>query len=270
MHYLEFRATLKYCLFLIFYTKDSSFRCQKNKKVKRHFINSNNEKEIIRKKYKCLDTCNGPLSSNCLTCDTIYRQLDFSTCICQANYYDIENYNVQTFTILDKNVLIILKMGALFVLLNFILEYKKVTHVNVLMDIMKNQIYHSVKVIIQIINQKNVLISLVCSSFCGAISTFDFNGLVKCQRCHYSCGTCGGIEETDWLTCMESDNRYQVGNTCICKDGYFISGLPICQKCSQILVPHAKIILQNISFWFQQMHAFIDIMMMDKMLNWIY
>ncbi|CAD8126820.1 unnamed protein product [Paramecium sonneborni] len=62
--------------------------------------------------------------------------------------------------------------------------------------------------------------------------TYDFNDLVKCQKSHYSCGSCGGIEETDCLTCMENENRYQVRNTCVCKNGYFDIGLPICEKCS--------------------------------------
>ncbi len=38
----------------------------------------------------CL-TCNGPLNSNCLTCDTTLRTLAGSTCICGLRYYDSNN-----------------------------------------------------------------------------------------------------------------------------------------------------------------------------------
>ncbi|CAD8189421.1 unnamed protein product [Paramecium pentaurelia] len=54
--------------------------------------------------------------------------------------------------------------------------------------------------------------------------------MIKCQSiklkdCHYSCGTCGGMEELDC-----TDYRYQVGNTFFCKEGYYDAGLPVCQR----------------------------------------
>ncbi|CAD8129739.1 unnamed protein product [Paramecium sonneborni] len=295
------------------------------------------------------NTCNGPLSSNCLTCDNSYRQLEFSTFSCPDYYYDIEQLQCASIfakkyqkdvTFLFKNVSIILKMVEWFVLI-FILEYQKVKYVNVLMDIMKNQINHNfrnalrnaklVKLqrtdvqlvhlilfvfyiqqrVVSVLQNymikktkspvKNVTLNAnygedqclscdsitnrelklnqcqckphyfeiqvqecqICSAFCyecqnnfdnctscnddryldgstckctakifgAAIGTFDFNGQVKCQKCNYSCGSCDGSDATDCFTCIENENRYQVGNTCVCKDGYFNSGLPVCEKC---------------------------------------
>ncbi|CAD8069752.1 unnamed protein product [Paramecium sonneborni] len=291
------------------------------------------------------NTCNGPLSSNCLTCDNSYRQLDFSTCICPDQHYDIgelqcaschfsckkcfddtENGCIVCSSDLHFRVL----KGNLCICANGYYEepdqaichkcsYKCETCETLaekcltcplnslrILDPIKgcfcseelydkeNEItcqkcHFKCKACItqgedkcltcdSIANRELKLNQClckphyfemqvqecpVCSAFCyecvnkfdnctscnddryldgstckcttklfgSAISTFDFNGQIKCQNCHYSCGTCDGSEETDCLTCMENENRYQVGNTCVCKDGYFNAGMPICEKC---------------------------------------
>ncbi|CAD8108413.1 unnamed protein product [Paramecium sonneborni] len=65
------------------------------------------------------------------------------------------------------------------------------------------------------------------------ISTYELRGILKCQVCHYTCLTCSKSSAPDQcLSCFDSDNRIQIGSTCICKDGYFEVGKSVCQKCS--------------------------------------
>ncbi|CAD8113135.1 unnamed protein product [Paramecium sonneborni] len=295
--------------------------------------------------FTCL-TCNGPLSSNCLTCDKKYRYLDFTSCLCPDKYYDVGelqcgscHYSCQKCFDDTDNGCIVCSLDLHFRVLkgNFckcidgyyevpgLAQCKKCSFkcetcettedkcltcpLNSLriLDPIKGcqcfgELYDKENEIAcqkchlkcktctaygenqclscdSIANRElkvdqckcqphyfemGVQECAICSAFCyecinqfdnctscyddrylegntcictskilgGAISTFDFNGQVKCQKCHYSCGSCQGIEQTDCLTCMENENRYQVDNTCVCKNEYFDTGLPQCETCS--------------------------------------
>ncbi|CAD8086016.1 unnamed protein product [Paramecium primaurelia] len=295
--------------------------------------------------YTC-QTCNGPLSSNCLTCDSTYRQLDLSTCVCLIGYYDIGQLecakcHYSCYQCFDSTIegCISCSMDLHFRLLKGNIckcidgyydelgnaKCKKCSYKCATCETQSDKCLdcplNSLRTLDPIKgcfcqgeyyekeneiacqkchfkckacdgqNQNNcvscdsvanrelkineckcqphyfeteVQECAVCSSFCyecinnfdnctscandrylvgstcrcitkfdgSEISTFDYNGLVKCQKCHHSCGTCLGIEEGDCLNCIESDHRYQVGNTCVCDEGYFDAGLPVCQKCN--------------------------------------
>ncbi|CAK67807.1 unnamed protein product (macronuclear) [Paramecium tetraurelia] len=65
------------------------------------------------------------------------------------------------------------------------------------------------------------------------ISTYELKGVLQCQNCHYTCLTCQkSSAPNQCITCLDSENRVQIGSTCICKDGYFEVGRAVCQKCS--------------------------------------
>ncbi|CAD8125277.1 unnamed protein product [Paramecium sonneborni] len=293
--------------------------------------------------YSCL-TCNGPFSSNCLTCDTTYRQLDYSTCICPNGYYDNGqlkcancHYSCQRCFDNTEYACIMCSFELQFRVPKGnmckcadgyyeeagIAQCQKCSHkcatclsgpdkcltcpLNSLrtLDSIKgclcqDNLYDKNDEIIcqkchfkcktcsyygeekclscdSLTNrefklnqckcqphyfEQEVQQCAICSQFCyecinkfdnctscyadrylegstckcttkffgGAISTFD--GFFKCQQCHFSCGTCRGGLAIDCLTCMEYEHRYQVGNTCKCKNGYFDVGLPVCEKCN--------------------------------------
>ncbi|CAK67842.1 unnamed protein product, partial (macronuclear) [Paramecium tetraurelia] len=152
--------------------------------------------------FKCKN-CSAQTESSCLSCDPLsYREIKLQQCKCQPHYFEMEvqecasNYYAQ---------------------LQFCsaLCYECVDRLDNCTSCYDDR----------------YLIGNKCqcaSKFQGAsISTFEFNGM-----CHYSCATCGGKEEIDCISCIDTDNRYQVGNTCVCKEGYYDAGLPVCQKCS--------------------------------------
>ncbi|CAK89666.1 unnamed protein product, partial (macronuclear) [Paramecium tetraurelia] len=144
--------------------------------------------------FKCKN-CSAQTESSCLSCDPLsYREIKLQQCKCQPHYFEME---VQECAICSA------------------LCYECVDRLDNCTSCYDDR----------------YLIGNKCqcaSKFQGAsISTFEFNGM-----CHYSCATCGGKEEIDCISCIDTDNRYQVGNTCVCKEGYYDAGLPVCQKCS--------------------------------------
>ncbi|CAD8075967.1 unnamed protein product [Paramecium primaurelia] len=159
------------------------------------------ENEIACQKchFKC-KSCNGQNENNCLSCDSVAnRELKGNECKCQIHYFEME---VQECTICS---------AFCYECIN---NFENCTSCN----------------------NDRFLVGSTCkciTKFNGAaISTFDYNGMVKCQKCHHSCGTCGGIEELDCINCIDTDHRYQIGTTCLCNEGYYDAGLPVCEKCS--------------------------------------
>ncbi|CAD8151299.1 unnamed protein product [Paramecium octaurelia] len=149
--------------------------------------------------FKC-KSCNGKSQNNCLSCDSVaFRELKGNECPCQPHYFEMEVQECTSCSALcyecDGN-------------------FENCTSCN----------------------DDRYLLGNTCKCTTklngGIISTFEYNGMIKCQKCHYSCGTCGGIEEGNCITCMDTEQRLQEGNTCVCKEGYFDAGLPACQKCS--------------------------------------
>ncbi|CAD8210795.1 unnamed protein product [Paramecium pentaurelia] len=149
--------------------------------------------------FKC-KTCNGQDQNQCLSCDPISnRILQISSCLCQPHYFETEVQECSTCS------------AFCYQCIN---NFENCTSCN----------------------QDRYLVGSRCKCITkiqgATISTFDFNGMVICEKCHYSCGTCIGIYETDCISCIDTDHRFQVGNTCVCKEGYFDAGLPVCEKCS--------------------------------------
>ncbi|CAD8106981.1 unnamed protein product [Paramecium primaurelia] len=63
------------------------------------------------------------------------------------------------------------------------------------------------------------------------ISTYELKGVLQCQNCHYTCLTCQkSSAQNQCITCLDTENRIQIGSTCICKDGYYEVGRAI--QCS--------------------------------------
>ncbi|CAD8167073.1 unnamed protein product [Paramecium pentaurelia] len=163
------------------------------------YFDKENEITCLKCHFKC-QTCKGIEQNECLSCNsTQHRELKNNLCQCQPNYFEMEVQECAT---------------------------------------CNPYCYECIN------NSKNCtsckddryLDGNTCkckTKFHGvAISTFDFNGMLICQKCHYSCGICMGMDEGHCISCMDTDNRFQVGNTCVCKEGYFDTGLPTCEKCS--------------------------------------
>ncbi|CAD8194869.1 unnamed protein product [Paramecium octaurelia] len=149
--------------------------------------------------FKC-KTCYGKDQTECLSCDSsAYRELQTSSCLCQPHYFEIEFSECGTCRA-------------------FCYECTQ--------DSSNCTSCYS----------DRYLVGNTCNCITkqqgATISMFEYNGMIKCEKCHYSCGTCKGISEQDCITCIDTENRFQIGNTCVCKGGYFDAGLPICQKCS--------------------------------------
>ncbi|CAD8166957.1 unnamed protein product [Paramecium pentaurelia] len=163
------------------------------------YFDKENEITCLKCHFKC-KTCKGIEQNDCLSCNSIqHRELKNSLCQCLPNYFEMEVQECATCSPLCYEC---------------INNSKNCTSC-------KDDRY---------------LDGNTCkckTKFHGvAISTFDFNGMLICQKCHYSCGTCMGMDEGNCISCMDTDNRFQVGNTCVCKEGYFDTGLPTCEKCS--------------------------------------
>ncbi|CAD8134634.1 unnamed protein product [Paramecium pentaurelia] len=163
------------------------------------YFDKENETICLKCHFKC-KTCKGIEQNECLSCDSIqHRELKNSLCQCQPNYYEMEVQECASCS------------PFCYECIN---NSKNCTSC-------KDDRYLDWN-------------TCKCKTkFHGvSISTFDFNGMLICQKCHYSCGTCMGMDEGNCISCMETENRFQIGNTCACKEGYFDTGLPTCEKCS--------------------------------------
>ncbi|CAD8214362.1 unnamed protein product [Paramecium pentaurelia] len=163
------------------------------------YFDKENEITCLKCHFKC-QTCQGIEQNDCLSCNSNqHREIKNNLCQCQPNYFEME---VQECSACSP---------FCYECIN---NSKNCTSCN-------NDRY---------------LDGNTCkckTKFHGvAISTFDFNGMLTCQKCHYSCSTCIGMDEANCVSCIDTENRFQVGNTCVCKEGYFDTGLPTCAKCS--------------------------------------
>ncbi|CAD8117465.1 unnamed protein product [Paramecium primaurelia] len=163
------------------------------------YYDKENEFACQRCHFKCR-SCDGKDQDNCLSCDSVAnRELKNNECKCQPHYFEMEVQECTTCSALCYEC---------------IKNFENCTSCN-------SDRY--------LVESKCICITKLNG---GAISTFEYNGMVQCQKCHYSCGTCGGFEVGDCNSCVDTDHRLQVGNTCICKEGYYDAGLPVCQKCN--------------------------------------
>ncbi|CAD8117064.1 unnamed protein product [Paramecium primaurelia] len=130
-------------------------------------------------------TCFGPLSSNCLTCDTNYRQLELSFCVCPINYYDIGQLecaecHYSCHRCFDNN-------AESCIMCSFDLNLR-------------------------------VLKGNICKCVDGY---YEEVGIAQCQKCAYKCETCN-IQPDKCLSCpLNSIRKLDPIKGCYCPEEYF-------------------------------------------------
>ncbi|CAD8125871.1 unnamed protein product [Paramecium sonneborni] len=163
------------------------------------YFDKYNESTCLKCHFKC-QTCNGITEQSCLTCDPVFnRILNVNQCECKKHYFDME-------------------VSECIICSEFCYECKD-----------NSQKCTSCY-------QNRYLDNSTCKCLTKiqgiTISTFEYNNMVDCQKCHYSCAMCKGFDLTDCISCIDSEERFLDANTCLCKEGYYDAGMPDCKKCS--------------------------------------
>ncbi|CAD8214206.1 unnamed protein product [Paramecium octaurelia] len=191
-------------------------------------------------------TCNGIYETNCLTCDTTYRELVISKCNCYPGYYSIGILQCSQchFTCLscfssNEDGCITCSSAK-----NRVMKANKcVCKENTLLtsnndSMCSNCSYRCSSCTIAIDNctacpdqsQRDLGTDNSCQ--CPAYY-YDEPGNPICIKCHRTCQTCQGSQINQCTSCnLLSKRELNANGECVCKNNYFDAGVQECQTCS--------------------------------------
>ncbi|CAD8173398.1 unnamed protein product [Paramecium pentaurelia] len=209
-----------------------------------NFFDDGFSQECLQCDYTC-QTCNGPLSSNCLTCDPTYRQLDLSSCVCPTRYYDIgqlqcEKCHYSCHQCFDNTV-----EGCIACSLELNIR------------VLKGNICNCADGFYE---ESGIALCKKCSYKCQTCETqseqclscplnslrvldpikgcyclgeyYEKENEIACQKCHFKCKSCNGQNENNCLSCDSVANRELEVNECKCQIHYFEMEVQECTVCS--------------------------------------
>ncbi|CAD8137825.1 unnamed protein product [Paramecium octaurelia] len=153
-------------------------------------------------------TCYGPLSSNCLTCNKLYRQSELSSCVCPPEYYDVGQLECTK------------------------CHYSCYKCFNEKAD---GCIVCSLELSLRIIK----------GNICKCIDEYyDEAGISKCQKCSYRCEKCEN-QPDQCLSCpLNSKRSFDPIKGCPCPSEYFDQEDEI--NCQKNVISNAKDVMVRI------------------------
>ncbi|CAD8177777.1 unnamed protein product [Paramecium octaurelia] len=191
-------------------------------------------------------TCNGTNQTNCLTCDTNYRQLVISKCDCYSGYYSTGSLQCSQchYTCLscfssDEESCITCASDK-----NRVMKANKCICMNNTMQtsntdsMCENCSYRCSSCTIKPENcttcpdssERDLGTDNSCQ--CPAFY-YDQPGNPICIKCHSTCQTCQGSQSNQCTSCnLLSKRELSSNGECKCQNSYFDTGIQECQICS--------------------------------------